>query len=258
MIVDIPSEKILLKTFFEFYELIAEVKRVLQSEDPQAMLPAQMRSAETVDYATLAAFISRKLEIFLNNCSVDIAASRTDFEIRIFKQAMYVMAVLADEIFILDFSWPGSEYWPNHMLENRLFCSQSSGNIFFSNLGELLKDRSGEALIKELANLYLIALQLGFAGKYRGQSGLPYLKGYQKKLLTFVGASPKPVSLIFKKSYDYCLSEAVPARLAPFAPWIRWALFLLLLYLLLSGHIWYSSIDELWSSIQPVPMDRAP
>jgi type VI secretion system protein ImpK len=73
------------------------------------------------------------------------------------REAIYVMAVLADEIFVHS-EWEGHDYWLNHLLEARLFQTHAAGEIFFRRLETLLR-REDEAAA-ELAIVYLMALSL--------------------------------------------------------------------------------------------------
>jgi len=49
------------------------------------------------------------------------------------REAIYVMAVLADEIFVHS-EWEGRDYWLNRLLEARLFQTHAAGEIFFRRL----------------------------------------------------------------------------------------------------------------------------
>jgi hypothetical protein len=91
------------------------------------------------------------------------------------REAIYVMAVLADEVFVHS-EWEGREYWLNHLLEARLFQTHAAGEIFFRRLEALLR-REDEAAA-ELAIVYLMALSLGFRGKYWGAAHEPILDVY--------------------------------------------------------------------------------
>ncbi len=245
-------EKLLSNCFFEFYELIANCKKTLHSDDPQSVLPEKLRQEGDgdVDYNQLAAFLSRKIELFLANKTKEVESLCTSFEIKMFRHARYVMAALADEIFILEFEWKGSEYWPRYLLEKRLFGSDTSGTGFFVKLDSLLADRSGHVLIKDLAVVFLMSLRLGFCGRYRGTSKKKFLNEYKRKLLTFIGESVGSGERLFRKAYEFTVSELESLRLAPFHPTAKWALIALALYLGVAAYVWYGSLADLWAAMQ--------
>ncbi|MDR2458726.1 MAG: DotU family type IV/VI secretion system protein [Holosporales bacterium] len=77
--------------------------------------------------------------------------------------AKYIITVLADETF-LNLKWDGATFWRMTLLEKQLFQTEVAGDKFFSMADEIIVDVRNE----EMAFLYLMALSLGFKGKYRG------------------------------------------------------------------------------------------
>ncbi|WP_342261905.1 DotU family type IV/VI secretion system protein [Alphaproteobacteria bacterium endosymbiont of Tiliacea citrago] len=83
----------------------------------------------------------------------------------IFEEVSYIMAALADEIFIF-LNWEGKNYWKNNLMEKKIFNSNNSGEVIFDKISEVLKDQSIEAA--ELSIIYFYCLALGFRGVKAG------------------------------------------------------------------------------------------
>lgn len=82
----------------------------------------------------------------------------------LFEEVSYVMAALADEIFI-NLNWDGRDYWKKNLLEEKLFNSHYAGEKIFQNINRVLNDQGFDAV--ELAIVYFYCLSLGFKGFLR-------------------------------------------------------------------------------------------
>lgn len=102
----------------------------------------------------------------------------------IYEEARYVMVALADEIF-LNLDWDGRFIWNFNLLESRLFNSHIAGERFFQRLDRLLSLTS-DAIHVELAKVYLMALCLGFQGRYRGADPNGDLISYRTRLYNYI------------------------------------------------------------------------
>jgi len=78
----------------------------------------------------------------------------------------YVMAALADEALLHEVDWPGREQWMGMLLENALYSSKVSGEEVFT-IAQGIVD-GGIAGRADLAAAILLALSLGFRGRWRG------------------------------------------------------------------------------------------
>lgn len=103
------------------------------------------------------------------------------FAFEMYREAQYVMAALADEIF-LTADWEGRQSWP--LLESRLFGTQIAGEAVFQRLDKLLQRR--DPFYLDLAGVYFMALSLGFQGKFRGDQDLEPLFQYRRMLFTMI------------------------------------------------------------------------
>src|SRR3954471_535855 len=126
----------------------------------------------------------------------------------IYREAQYVMAAPADETFLY-LDWPGRELWRSNLLESRLFGTHRAGEAIFERLDAMLTGR--DPIYVDLARVYLLALALGFAGRYRGEAGAGRLEIYRKDLFAFI-ANRDPELLsgtahLFPEAYGSTLDE---------------------------------------------------
>ncbi|GGC13502.1 DotU family type IV/VI secretion system protein [Pseudoduganella buxea] len=76
----------------------------------------------------------------------------------------YAFAVLVDET-LLNENWAGRGAWSEHLLEWRVFKTRSGGTRLFERMDAAA--RSGERASREIGEIYLYCLTLGFAGRLR-------------------------------------------------------------------------------------------
>jgi type VI secretion system protein ImpK len=169
-----------------------------------------------------------------------------DFGLLYYKDAQYVMAVLADEIFIA-LDWPGREAWKNDLLETRLFGSYNAGDQFFQRLEALLAQ--GDRAQPELALVYLQALGLGFKGRFRGMALTPKLDDYRRRLFEYVYRKRPdlgdPARVLSPQAYRHTVAEATPRLLPDPRLWL-WVLGGVFVTFLIVAHVlWTSYTAEL-------------
>ncbi len=242
---DRRSHKFLLASFTAFYCRTAAIKKAAASGNYGTVLPdlTDLANTETgqIAGADLAYRVSCSLRDFLEKQARTIRNIRTDAEIAAYREAQYLMAVLADEIFILELEWPGRDFWENNLLEKYFFKSCSSATTFFRRLDLLLDREVKESLHEELAIVYLMCLRLGFSGQYRDQPGRKAIAAYQQKLLRFIGyegAEDAFASKICQQAYDHSLNPLHKQRLSSLISWRRAGSVAVLAYLLASYLAW--------------------
>ena len=197
-----------------------------------------------------AQMISRDLLAVLEAQSIEAqrAGGRYAFEVN--REAQYVMAALADEV-LLNFSWSGRDVWTSCLLEEALFKSRIAGDRFFEQIDDLLRTR--DPARRELALIYLLALSLGFQGRYRGTDCGPKLQDYRVALYRFrYGRPPDPGDAgrqLSPQAYLYTVGDARPQQL----PYIRrWVLVMILVFVSMLGVsqlIWQWKADPLEQDI---------
>lgn len=169
-----------------------------------------------------------------------------DYGVQYYKEAQYVMAVLADEIF-LNLNWPGRNAWKADLLETRLFGTYNAGDQFFKRLQNLLE--TGSQVQSELAMVYLLALSLGFKGRHRGVSSTSRLDEYRRQLFHYISKrQPELMDEAMRlcpQAYDHTAREATIRWLPSPTRWYGLLAASVILYILVSHFVWSSGTDEL-------------
>lgn len=171
--------------FEEFYfELLRQKKNVLSKgyvpfSSSTDLVPGDLNS----DSAEGSRIILEKLASLLEKQMISVNQQVGDFARQYFKEAVYIMACFADEVF-LNIDWQGRKYWEDNLLESRIFGTHDAGDQFFDRLDRFLALRDPGK--KDLGQIYLLALGLGFLGKFRGVNDQGQLRQYLRQLYIFV------------------------------------------------------------------------
>lgn len=239
----------LLGCFAEFYEEIASIRLALAEGRLPAYLARGDEAPPTLG-ADLAMRVSARLTDLLQQQARAVRRDATTTEIKAHEMAQYVMAALADEIFILELDWAGHEAWLDVLIEHKLFQSNKAGRQFFEFAAQILRPQQRSALHIELASVFLLALQLGFKGLYRGHEGEATLRSYRQQLYRLVNAGGhghrgEPA---FFQAYQHRLSGDKDQRLAPLTPWYALGRIALAVYLALSTVVWLALLHPFQST----------
>lgn len=228
-------ESYLLRQFREFYKEILRLKSQVQtpvvpepSEDEANYLSGRAMTTQAVNQALLS---------FLKEQALEAERSGGAFAYEVYREAQYVFAALADEVF-LNLDWDGSKDWP--LLESKLFGTHVSGEMFFEKLDRLLTLR--DPAYQDLAAVFFMALALEFKGKYRGTEHSAHLDRYRQELFLMIYHQPpnllgKDVRL-FPESYLHTLREGGRKKLPDPRNWLWLIPVVILIWLLLSTVIW--------------------
>ena len=125
----------------------------------------------------------RRLQTLLEMQALEAGRRGGEYGVLYYREAQYVMAALADEIF-LTLDWPGRDYWRNDLLETRLFETYNAGDAFFKRMEKLLK--TGDRVQAEIAIVYLLALTFGFRGRYAGGRDEVRIAEYRRQLYYYI------------------------------------------------------------------------
>jgi type VI secretion system protein ImpK len=249
------GESFLLAQFREFYEEVVRWKRLASREAetlPVAAL-AIVGGGETAvrqggsPVGVMPSAIWQALLGLLNRQEAEVRRTGGEYASALYRRVQYVMAALADETFLY-LDWPGRDAWRANLLEFKLFQSYRAGEEVFRRIDALLRTRDPADL--EVARIYLLALGLGFRGSLRGPEGEARIDAYRRELYTFLtnrdpGASREPHSL-FPEAYQSNIETSGSSRrLSPGRRWLLAGLLLLLGWILLSHHIWTTTIEDL-------------
>ncbi|TJZ62604.1 DotU family type IV/VI secretion system protein [Chitiniphilus eburneus] len=241
----------LLGLFAEFYEEVATIKLAVREGKLPSLLAVGDETPPTRG-AELAARVSARLTAILASQVRRVKDNGSDADLRAYNIARYVMVALADEVFILELDWPGREPWLQVLLEYKLFHTRCAGRRFFELSERLLQTQAGARndLHRDLAAVFLLALQLGFKGYYRGRHWDERLRHERMALHAFVQSrdQDRDDRQLFWQAYapeHRKRGEGKGERLAPLTPWLVAGGIVLLIYLLVGKAIWYAALSPL-------------
>ena len=248
----------LLTQFREFYREIARLKRTV------AYAPAATAAEEAVLTGVTASAIGsgfgagaaaqpalaaspavtgvwQQLLSLLERQALE-AGQGGAFAYEVYREAQYVMAALADEVF-LHLEWEGKTSWP--LLESRLFQTHIAGEEIFSRIDRLLQRR--DPFYQDLAAVYFMALSLGFQGKYRGGDDAQP-REYRRQLFRMIyRRDPKLYTVtghLFPQSYQNTLDKAEMKKLPAQWVWAWLIVGVLVFWIALSGYTWSSATSD--------------
>ena len=241
----------LLEDFISTYEVVAEL-RLARREGRLAACLAPANETPPGTGADMARRASARLAgLIESQAKLGRSHGTPEQQLRQ-NQALYAVVALIDEIFILEEQWPGQEAWLDELLEYRLFRTRVAGQRFFDYAEQLVLGDSGSRDAADLAAIFLLALRLGFHGRYRGCADTEHLEELRRRLLvrtqksalanTAKAPGEEKAERLFPQAYEFVV-EGKDSRLAPLKPWLRAAAVGLVAYLLLSSAVWLALLE---------------
>ncbi|GIV52522.1 MAG: hypothetical protein KatS3mg038_3043 [Candidatus Kapaibacterium sp.] len=171
-------------------------------------------------------------------------------------EARYAMIAVADELLITT-SWSYMQWWQEHLIEEAVQGTHVAGEDFFRRLERILSERRTSEYI-EVAKVYLLALLLGFQGKYRGSQATATIASFISRLYEYIFDRPYVASsLAIAPSENLSLFSA--GEIPYFAPSYRRYLLLasvLGVALIFSAILWLiltSPLRRLANEIEEIP-----
>lgn len=240
----------LLARFAEFFASVVDSKRAIAEGRLGAVLSVG-DEPPPVDPGELAARLSARLAAVLRLQEKEIARSGKPTEIDAHRKAMYIMAAVTDEIFILEVDWAGRDAWIDVLLEYNFFQSRSAGTRFFEMADELLAAQIPDPLQVDLAAVMVMALQLGFKGRYRGTLSDAELDALRNRLFRLVERAHGALAagIAFPQTMQSLQVGGTPERLAPLSPWYTAAAAVLIVYLAISSAMWLWLLEPFRSTV---------
>lgn len=182
--------------------------------------------------------MARRLEACLTDGEAEALGLGGAFGGALYREAMYAMAALADEVFITGFDWPGAIAWRDRPLEMRLFGTAVAGERLFQRIDALLAE--GDPARAEVAAVYQMTLALGFQGRWRGGRDLAPVLAARRGLTTLIArrTGSSPGQPLFAESYAHTLDQGEVVLRPAVARWI-WAVVVFM-------GLWLSVQHGLW------------
>ena len=171
-----------------FRDAYAELRRLLSAE-PSAGLetPAPLAELAAAQMDTALADVCHDLESRVGRRAPlgGFAGSAGGAGVHSGLDALlFAFAVVADET-LLNEDWPGRGAWRAHLLERRLFKTSSGGARLIERIDAVT--RQGDRASREIGEVYLHCLTLGFAGRLRDREGsLPELANRRHQLFAWL------------------------------------------------------------------------
>lgn len=215
-----------------------EVERRIEQQTREADQGEAIELPSEEESQRRAEEIQRDLRERLEEQAQDVLRRGDEREQRRFREMQYVMVAFTDEVF-LTLNWEGQDYWREHMLEERLFATHQAGTQLFANMDELLRQR--DPTRADVAAAFLLALSLGFRGRYHGASGDTEIERRRLQLFAFLfqrnpGLSDE--SQLYAQSYAQTLTGKPQSWLPALRPWLLGIAAVLGLYVIASHILW--------------------
>ncbi|MEN8236002.1 MAG: DotU family type IV/VI secretion system protein [Pseudomonadota bacterium] len=200
---------------------------------------------QPASHASLPEEILLSLKNLLKRQAIDAARFGGEFAAKYYHEAEFIMVALADEVF-LHTDWKGKGYWQKNILESQIYDTHSAGETFFDKLEDFLKVRDPSRA--DIAMVYLLALGLGFKGKYRDNDAKNRLAHYRRELFIFIyHRDPTLFQLatqLIPKSYQHTVETGKVLYLYDFKPLMKLFTGIVFLVFLISYGVWYSTTHE--------------
>lgn len=183
--------------------------------------------------------VSEPLRMLLQELAREAARQEGETTAKKFEEARYMMAALADETF-LNLDWEGRIVWPGDLLESQLFQTHFAGERVFQRIEALLLEQDADE--RDLGLVYLLALSLGFEGKYRGAQDREVLEDLRTRLLAFSAPADAPpatsAETLLLQPYAHTLDEASTLTLPRVRLWTLAVVASVLVYVVVSSLVW--------------------
>ncbi|WP_414449375.1 DotU family type IV/VI secretion system protein [Burkholderia sp. 22PA0099] len=231
---------VLVARFADFYQDVAALRRA-QAEGRMAAHLAGDGGALPTTGAEFAARAAARLRALLQQQARRCTETPGTEDSRLEQQALYLMTALADEILIFELDWAGHDAWLDVLLEQAMFGTGNAGSRFFAMAEALVEASLPTPRHVDLAAVFLLAMELGFRGRYRARQAQPHLDRIRERLFQRVsaaGASPDDDGPAFAQAYAYPLTGSRDERLAPVSPWRNLGLYGLAAFLVLGVVTW--------------------
>lgn len=239
------NESFLVRSFREFYTELAALRDIVRTDSQQ--------SENLIDSLGLDGVSGRLRRVLDRQAALALQAGDA-FAGGVFSDVQYVMCALADEEFI-NLDWAGQEGWSENLLESHFFQSHSAGQTFFNRIDLLVRGRDLAAA--DLARIHLMALALGFEGRYRNtEDGHLHINAYKQKLLAFLGTREPELltdsARLFPEAYANTLDQGIPRTLPYVRRWIAAGLLVLAVWVVGGHWVWRGLVGELRPTIDNI------
>ena len=236
------THRVLASAFRDFYTRLSDLGAEIEADPWRFTKTAgdavEDRSAARVQAVT---YVRNRLRQFLQQQRAELGRRLGHEGAEQLDEAQYVMAALADEIFV-NLEWEGRSSWAHELLETHMFGSHVSGEQVFERAEALLAEEEDTERDRDLGFIYLSAISLGFLGKYRGAADDGSLQSLRRRLFTFVTRGrttlADDIDPLFPQAVENTLVSTESLRLPPVRRWTFIVIVLLAAYLVVAHFVW--------------------
>lgn len=200
--------------------------------------------------ASLASTLTGYLKRVLDDQMSKVKRERSATEEEAYEQVQYLLAVLTDEVFLVELERPSRwgeqelrefrREWFTHLLERELYGTSHGGETIVDKMSHLLTHGSWVPFADQLAGTYLLALQSGLRGVLRGPEHQGEVVEFRRRLLRLVSTEGgiEQRDRLTAQAYGHLENAPEPKSLRRWFRW-HWAVVILVVaYLLLSSALW--------------------
>lgn len=169
----------------------------------------------------------------------------------------YVLAALADEIFLSELDWPGRSHWDILLLEQRLYGTRNAADRLFAVAEQLIATRPAgrEDLVVALMQVFA----LGFRGCYRDVNDRGTIRRLRRQLYQLALNRPAPSSVEWQEVLPPSapLNGEIAVRGPGVRSWVYATAGAAVLFLVITHVVWFATIgDTLAAADRIVAADR--
>lgn len=237
------TRSLIAENFEAFYaELLRQKAKVLKATHD---LTAEQLEDPVLE--KLCVQVQRRLMTVIREQATRIELQGNDLTVLNHQEAQYIMAALADETF-LGFNWGvGRRAWEQNLIEAQLFYSQTAGEQFFARLERLIE--ANDPTRRDLAEVFLLALGVGFLGRYRDRDDGGALQRYRTQLFHVLNQRAPTLdsgqTMIMPTAYENRAMPQVRRLLPDIQVWSSAVAAVSVLYVLFAYIIWHQTTAEI-------------
>ncbi|MCP4298705.1 MAG: DotU family type IV/VI secretion system protein [Proteobacteria bacterium] len=176
-----------------------------------------------------------------------------EFGANLYNKIRFIMANFCDEVF-LNLDWIERDNWSKNLMETRFYKTNSGGELFFRKLDNLLQER--DPINSEVALVYLMALAMGFRGKYHGINDDGRIEKYKQQLYSFAFQEKADLEtesrVLVPGAYSKPLKKKPKLEIPGLKKWIGFVILLCGLLVGSSHLIWTQMTDDIEIAVKKV------
>jgi type VI secretion system protein ImpK len=247
--VQAPSSIPVFEHFTAFWREVTAIRDAAAATMPEKALDGSSEEANALMHP--GGLARRRLINFLERQAAQVIHSSPPGAAEMYREAQYVMAALADELFLTE-QIGGEGFWGGQLLETHFFRTRFAGEAIFERIDSLLASPGADR--NELAAVYLTALALGFRGRYRHRDDRGALAGYRARLHAMIyGRAARPSARrLVPAAYESTLNAGAGRKLRDPVLWWLATPAVLLAWLAISTLMWISIQGRVHSALEPV------